>query len=144
MTFRKDKQWAHEDASEMMFDDMRRQYKDTLDISDDDAEYIKALIRGEPTRYKYVSALPICSDAELSESSIDCRNSKGKEYLFEIVANKRNGIDVDKCVLEPLLQKLSAVLKLAVLTVTLRATSQIRLHYARYKSYRRTWQSYYG
>lgn len=55
--FRKDKRWAHEDASEMMFDDMRQQYKDTLDISDDDAEYIKALIRGEPKRYKYVSAL---------------------------------------------------------------------------------------
>ncbi|KAH9963277.1 hypothetical protein BC827DRAFT_1194617 [Russula dissimulans] len=67
----KDRNWQHEDASEMMFDDMMTQYN--LDIPPQDVEFIKALIAGDPAR---------CSDE--------------KPFLFEIVANKRNGIDVDK------------------------------------------------
>jgi len=67
----KDRNWQHEDASEMMFDDMITQYN--LDIPRQDVEFIKALIAGDPAR---------------------CSNEK--PFLFEIVANKRNGIDVDK------------------------------------------------
>ncbi|KAI0303038.1 hypothetical protein BC826DRAFT_982978 [Russula brevipes] len=67
----KDGNWQHEDASEMMFDDMMEQYD--LDISRDEVKFIKALIAGDKDR---------CSDE--------------KSFLFEIVANKRNGIDVDK------------------------------------------------
>ncbi|KAI0285127.1 hypothetical protein BGY98DRAFT_947337 [Russula aff. rugulosa BPL654] len=63
--------WQHEDASEMMFDDMMKQYD--MDIPRRDVEFIKALIAGDQAR---------CSDE--------------KSFLFEIVANKRNGIDVDK------------------------------------------------
>ncbi|KAI0254175.1 hypothetical protein BJV78DRAFT_1185914 [Lactifluus subvellereus] len=67
----KDKAWRHEDASEMMFDDMVEEYE--LDIPPAQVQFIKALIAGDGTR---------CSDE--------------KPFLFEIVANKRNGIDVDK------------------------------------------------
>ncbi|ETW84707.1 hypothetical protein HETIRDRAFT_313664, partial [Heterobasidion irregulare TC 32-1] len=67
------KKWKHEDASEMMFDDMIRQYD--LGISEQDATFIKALIAGDKTR---------------------CADTLEKPFLFEIVANKRNGIDVDK------------------------------------------------
>ena len=45
---RKGKKWKHEDASEMMFDDMIRQYN--LGISEQDATFIKALIAGDKTR----------------------------------------------------------------------------------------------
>lgn len=67
----KDKGWQHEHASEMMFDDMMNQYD--LDFPPKDVMFIKALIAGDRNR---------CSDE--------------KPFLFEIVANKRNGIDVDK------------------------------------------------
>ncbi|KIJ65697.1 hypothetical protein HYDPIDRAFT_110844 [Hydnomerulius pinastri MD-312] len=68
-----DKTWKHEDASEMMFDHMVKQYG--LDISDEDVSIIKALISGDTRRCKLGATMP---------------------FLFEIVANKRNGIDVDK------------------------------------------------
>lgn len=67
----KDRNWQHEDASEMMFDDMMKQYD--MDIPKQDVEFIKALIAGAQAR---------------------CSNEK--PFLFEIVSNKRNGIDVDK------------------------------------------------
>ncbi|KAI0317682.1 hypothetical protein OF83DRAFT_1120014 [Amylostereum chailletii] len=67
----KDKQWQHEDASEMMFDDMVAKYE--IDLEESDVRFIKALIAGDKAR---------------------CANEK--PFLFEIVANKRNGIDVDK------------------------------------------------
>jgi hypothetical protein len=87
----KDKGWQHEDASLMMFDDMMKQYD--LDIPPDEVQFIKALIAGESgEKFRCRSAflfifwfLPcssLCSDE--------------KPFLFEIVANKRNGIDVDK------------------------------------------------
>ncbi|KAA1479101.1 HD-domain/PDEase-like protein [Dentipellis sp. KUC8613] len=67
----KGKKWQHEDASEMMFDDMIKAYD--LDIPPKDATFIKALIAGNPEQ------------------------AKGeKSFLFDIVANKRNGVDVDK------------------------------------------------
>ncbi|EIM85360.1 HD-domain/PDEase-like protein [Stereum hirsutum FP-91666 SS1] len=68
----KGKKWCHEDASEMMLDDMIKQYPD-LGIPPEDATFIKALIAGAKKR---------------------CPDEKG--FLFEIVANKRNGLDVDK------------------------------------------------
>ncbi|EMD31788.1 hypothetical protein CERSUDRAFT_119364 [Gelatoporia subvermispora B] len=64
--------WTHEDASEMMFDDLIKQ--NNLEIDEDDVTFIKALIAGEPKR---------------------CKRPE-KPFLFEIVANKRNGLDVDK------------------------------------------------
>ncbi|KAH9928821.1 uncharacterized protein B0H18DRAFT_1155264 [Fomitopsis serialis] len=64
--------WKHEDSSDMMFDALIQE--NDLDISEDDASFIKALIAGETSR---------CSRKE-------------KPFLFEIVANKRNGLDVDK------------------------------------------------
>ena len=63
--------WTHEDASEMMFDDLI--LKNDINISPKDADFVKALIAGEPTRVP-----------------------NEKSFLFDIVANKRNGIDVDK------------------------------------------------
>ncbi|KZP19123.1 HD-domain/PDEase-like protein [Athelia psychrophila] len=67
----KGKSWHHEDASEMMFDDLIKQNE--IQFSEEDATFVKALIAGEPAR---------------------CGSEK--TFLFEIVANKRNGIDVDK------------------------------------------------
>ncbi|KAH9931390.1 hypothetical protein B0H21DRAFT_96613 [Amylocystis lapponica] len=65
--------WKHEDASEMMFDALIA--NNNIDMNPDDVTFIKALIAGEPKR---------------------CRNHEEKPFLFEIVSNKRNGLDVDK------------------------------------------------
>ena len=59
----------------MMFDDLVR--SNNIDIDEDDINFIKDLIQGKPR----LSAL---------------KNPPEKKFLFEIVANKRNGIDVDK------------------------------------------------
>jgi deoxynucleoside triphosphate triphosphohydrolase SAMHD1 len=48
----KDRNWQHEDASEMMFDDMMRQYD--MDIPKQDVEFIKALIAGDQARCRSV------------------------------------------------------------------------------------------
>lgn len=69
------RQWKHEDASEMMFDDLV--VKNDVDLTGNDIKFIKALISGDPSS---------CSKNDPPE----------KPFLFEIVANKRNGIDVDK------------------------------------------------
>jgi hypothetical protein len=50
----KDGNWQHEDASEMMFDDMMNQYD--MDIPRQDVEFIKALIAGDQARCRFVSA----------------------------------------------------------------------------------------
>lgn len=42
--------WQHEHASEMMFDDLLQQYN--INMSEDEATFIKALIAGEPSRCK--------------------------------------------------------------------------------------------
>ncbi|KAF8075760.1 hypothetical protein FPV67DRAFT_1648910 [Lyophyllum atratum] len=64
--------WQHEHASVMMFDALVKDNDIPLDGKDD--AFIKALISGEPKQ---------CSPDE-------------KPFLFDIVANKRNGLDVDK------------------------------------------------
>ncbi|KAJ2926166.1 hypothetical protein H1R20_g10921, partial [Candolleomyces eurysporus] len=64
--------WQHELGSEMMFDYIVKNY--SIPISDKDARFIKALIAGDPAQ---------CDASE-------------KPFLFDIIANKRNGLDVDK------------------------------------------------
>ncbi|TFK65851.1 HD-domain/PDEase-like protein [Pluteus cervinus] len=65
--------WQHEQGSVLMFDHMI--LENDIDIHPDDASFVKALILGDPSL---------------------CRRSDEKPFLFEIVANKRNGLDVDK------------------------------------------------
>ncbi|KAI0368467.1 HD-domain/PDEase-like protein [Pilatotrama ljubarskyi] len=67
-----DKKWCHEDASRMMFDALLEENE--LELAPDDAAFVKALIMGE---------MSMCTKPE-------------KPFLFQIVANKRNGLDVDK------------------------------------------------
>lgn len=86
----KDKNWQHEDASEMMFDDMVEQYKLDSDIPPKDVQFIKALITGDGTRCRSAFIYSFLAPPYLSQCSDE------KSFLFEIVANKRNGIDVDK------------------------------------------------
>ncbi|KAI8984880.1 HD-domain/PDEase-like protein [Trametes punicea] len=67
-----DKKWCHEDASRMMFDALLEE--NDLYLAPDDAAFVKALIMGD---------MSMCTKPE-------------KPYLFQIVANKTNGLDVDK------------------------------------------------
>ncbi|KAJ8076162.1 hypothetical protein PM082_022147 [Marasmius tenuissimus] len=64
--------WQHEQGSELMFDDLID--SNNIPLADEDRTFIKALIAGDPDR---------CTAPE-------------KRFLFDIVANKRNGLDVDK------------------------------------------------
>ena len=65
--------WTHEDASQMMLQDLID--KNGIDsLSTDDVALIKSLISGDMPAHR----------------------SYDKKFLFDIVANKRNGIDVDK------------------------------------------------
>ncbi|KAJ7166004.1 hypothetical protein C8R46DRAFT_1192481 [Mycena filopes] len=68
-----DKKWKHEDASKMMFRFLLDSNK-TINLPPKDVDFILALIDGDPS---------LCSPDE-------------KEFLFDIVANRRNGLDVDK------------------------------------------------
>lgn len=67
--------WTHEMGSEMMFDALCSEYD--IGLTPDRQDFIKDLIRGRPN---------LSSGREPPE----------KPFLFEIVANNRNGIDVDK------------------------------------------------
>ncbi|CAK5264989.1 unnamed protein product, partial [Mycena citricolor] len=68
-----EKKWQHEDASKMMFRALVQ--KNPVQISSEaDIQFVMALIDGDPS---------LCSPDE-------------KRFLFDIVANKRNGLDVDK------------------------------------------------
>jgi len=67
--------WRHEDGSEMMIDYTIK--SNEIEIPQDEISFIKDLVRGE---VHHTSA----------------REPPEKSFLFEIVANKRNGIDVDK------------------------------------------------
>ncbi|KAK0205885.1 hypothetical protein DFS33DRAFT_540439 [Desarmillaria ectypa] len=64
--------WKHEQGSEMMFDYLVA--CNNIEIEEADTKFVKALIAGDPAK---------CDTSE-------------KEFLFDIVANKRNGLDVDK------------------------------------------------
>ncbi|GES92426.1 HD phosphohydrolase domain-containing protein [Rhizophagus clarus] len=71
-TVRPDRKWEHEDASKMMFDDLIKKHKDVIgDLNEEDIQFVKDLISGKKT-----------GDRSL--------------YLFDVVANERNSIDVDK------------------------------------------------
>lgn len=59
----------------MMFDDLVR--SNSIDIDEDDIGFIKDLIQGKSNLSKH-------------------KQPPEKKFLFDIVANKRNGIDVDK------------------------------------------------
>ncbi|CAG8604763.1 12395_t:CDS:10 [Racocetra persica] len=64
-------EWKHEDGSEMMLDRLYNGMKSpSIDLNTDDLKYIKNLIKGDRT--------------------------ERSPYLFDIVANKRNSVDVDK------------------------------------------------
>ncbi|KAF7300972.1 Glycoside hydrolase family 3 protein [Mycena indigotica] len=74
-----EKNWKHEDASKMMFDDLikflkRKGIVEETAFPEKDVKFVLALIDGDPAQ---------CDPEE-------------KPFLFDIVANKRNGIDVDK------------------------------------------------
>jgi len=65
-------EWKHEDASELMFEAMLTE--NDIDLPRKDVEFIRDLIVGT-----------------------DRHPENGeKSFLFEIVANKINGLDVDK------------------------------------------------
>ena len=49
-----DRNWQHEDASEMMFDDMVKEYNLGNLIPNKDVEFIKALIAGDKARCRSV------------------------------------------------------------------------------------------
>ncbi|EJD00742.1 uncharacterized protein FOMMEDRAFT_125131 [Fomitiporia mediterranea MF3/22] len=70
-----DQKWTHEDASEMMFDDLVRQ--NNIPFDEGDVNFVKDLIKGS-----------VCHTAHSKPPE--------KKFLFDIVANRRNGIDVDK------------------------------------------------
>ncbi|POG63503.1 uncharacterized protein OCT59_023760 [Rhizophagus irregularis] len=64
--------WKHEEASIMMFNDILKKYKGIAgDLSEDDKQLIRDLITGNNTGDR-------------------------PPYLFDIVSNQRNSIDVDK------------------------------------------------
>ncbi|PPQ93494.1 hypothetical protein CVT25_005235, partial [Psilocybe cyanescens] len=67
----KGRRWHHEEGSEMMFNDIIEERKIPIPVKDQ--LFIKALIAGDHSRTPYE-----------------------KQFLFDIVANKRNGFDVDK------------------------------------------------
>ncbi|KAF7300958.1 HD-domain/PDEase-like protein [Mycena indigotica] len=66
------KSWKHEDASKMMFEALVA--NNSIQLPREDIEFILALIVGDRSQ---------CSPRE-------------KQFLFDIVANTRNGLDVDK------------------------------------------------
>lgn len=59
----------------MMFDDLVK--SNNIDINQDDVNFVKDLIQGAPKHSAH-------------------KDPPEKLFLFDIVANKRNGIDVDK------------------------------------------------
>ncbi|KAJ6478629.1 hypothetical protein C8R47DRAFT_1075007 [Mycena vitilis] len=68
-------QWTHEEQSEIMLDDLVRE--NAIEIPREDVDFVKDLIAGEVKHTKN-------------------SNPAEKPYLFQIVANKLNGMDVDK------------------------------------------------
>jgi Na+-transporting NADH:ubiquinone oxidoreductase subunit NqrB len=81
----------------MMFDDLVE--KNQIQIFQEDIDFVKDLIKGVPFhskgRYEMLFAF---YKAHLPMTYTYIRVPPEKPFLFEIVANKRNGIDVDKLV----------------------------------------------
>ncbi|KAH9476787.1 Deoxynucleoside triphosphate triphosphohydrolase SAMHD1 [Psilocybe cubensis] len=67
----KGSRWSHEEGSEMMFDAIIEEER--IPLPKEDQQFIKALISGDPSR-----------------------TPREKGFFFDIVANRRNGFDVDK------------------------------------------------
>ncbi|XP_049610389.1 deoxynucleoside triphosphate triphosphohydrolase SAMHD1 isoform X2 [Syngnathus scovelli] len=89
---RPDISWKHEKASLDMFDhlveknDLKPQMEQHGLVLPEDLDFIKELIAG-----------PLDTTVDLQSSQWPYRGrSKDKSFLYEIVANKRNGIDMDK------------------------------------------------
>eukprot|EP00944_MAST-04C_sp_MAST-4C-sp1_P008958 g8958.t1 len=80
--------WAHEHASAALLDFMLQSNEGLLEkfkkfgLGEEDVHFIKELIFGSPK--------------DAPRDWVWKGRGKGKEYLYEIVANHRNGIDVDK------------------------------------------------
>lgn len=55
ITRRPGTEWSHEDSSDMMFDALIRE--NDLDIPEEDASFIKALIAGDPGRCRRVFSI---------------------------------------------------------------------------------------
>eukprot|EP01062_Namystynia_karyoxenos_P078623 TRINITY_DN8130_c0_g1_i1.p1 TRINITY_DN8130_c0_g1~~TRINITY_DN8130_c0_g1_i1.p1 ORF type:complete len:646 (+),score=190.27 TRINITY_DN8130_c0_g1_i1:76-1938(+) len=84
----KGRKWSHEDASEMLFDVVTERAQ--LTLSDAERELVKALIRGVGSRTP-------CTDEEAARDWAGAPRPMGRDlYLFQIVANKQTGLDVDK------------------------------------------------
>ncbi|XP_028427154.1 deoxynucleoside triphosphate triphosphohydrolase SAMHD1-like [Perca flavescens] len=89
-------EWKHEEASVEMFDHLVESNNLELEMEDhglilpEDMDFIKAMIEGLKDR-KPVQVSPACVNlwSEIGRT-------EDKFFLFEIVANKTNGIDVDK------------------------------------------------
>ncbi|XP_070193843.1 deoxynucleoside triphosphate triphosphohydrolase SAMHD1-like [Littorina saxatilis] len=87
-----DSKWKHEDASMDMFDqmieknDLDQAFKGEAGLTDLHREFIKALIMGKPKD----------SAQEKKLENGGWYKKEEKAFLYEIVANKRNGVDVDK------------------------------------------------
>jgi len=91
LTLGAEKVWQHEHASIAMFEaalednggalyeEMKSQ---PYNLTDEDIHFIKELILG--------------SEKEARKAGFTWRGRGAKSYLYEIVANKRNGVDVDK------------------------------------------------
>ena len=73
----------------MMFDSLVKENNIFLKMKDE--RFIKALIAGEPGRCEYVALRLL----KIQLPNI-CYSPDEKPFLFDIVANKRNGLDVDK------------------------------------------------
>lgn len=96
-TMREDKReekdrWEHEDASQAMFDFMVEENNlvekfEELGLSEEDRTFIKEQIKGMKGSADFFN--------KHGEWPFKGRKSD-KAFLYEIVANKRNGIDVDK------------------------------------------------
>ena len=91
-THRKGRGWTHEQGSEMMFDYLIEDKG--IKLSPKDADFIKALIAGEPSKCRYIRVFFV----SFSAWRFRLYSEDEKPFLFDIVANKRNGIDVDKFV----------------------------------------------
>uniref|UniRef100_A0A8C8DP52 SAM domain and HD domain 1 n=1 Tax=Oryzias sinensis TaxID=183150 RepID=A0A8C8DP52_9TELE len=83
-------EWKHEDASVQMFEYLLEENREQLtemgnaELEGNDLVFIKELIRGVPLMEGSVEAWPHEGRGEV------------KSFLYEIVSNKQNGIDVDK------------------------------------------------